>query len=676
MTRDEQITHMKKLVEKLNQFRDEYYNQNAPSIPDSGYDRLFDELAALEKRTGIILSNSPTQTVGYTPVSELKKVKHPIPLLSLDKTKQVRDIADFVRKGKGPVNLMLKMDGLTVELDYDGGQLIEGSTRGDGEIGEDITHNVPTFINVPLTIPYTGKLTVTGEAHIRIDDFEKLRSSIVDKDGKPYKTPRNLASGSTRALDPAVCKGRHVSFIPFNVLEGFDEDPAIADSKSAKLSKLAEFGFGTCDAYVIDSTTTEEEIESLIECLQTIAKNCGIPIDGIVAVYDSISFSKNCGRTGHHYKDGIAFKFEDETYETVLTDIEWTPTRSGEIAPVALFDTVEIDGCDVSRASLHNLTFIKDLELRPGCRILVSKRNMIIPHVEDNLDRGAQEYSYPGTCPSCGAPTRIYTRTGDKGRIIETLHCDNPDCETQWLRQLIHFAGKKAMDIKDLSTATLAKFLEYGWLNSFQDIYHLDLHKKDIICLEGFGVKSYENLWAAIEASRHTTFERYLIAMDIPLVGRTVSRCLGREFHGSLDDFEQAAVGTYDFTQLEDIGTTINNNIHAWFSDAENLELWKELQKEMTFESRTEETTMTEQNKDNPFTGCTIVATGKLMNFTRDGIQMKILSLGAKAGSSVSKNTDYLICGEKAGSKLAKAQALGVRVLSEQEFLSMIGEVS
>lgn len=460
------------------------------------------------------------------------------------------------------------------------------------------------------------------------------------------------------------------------MLEGLDEDPAIADSKSAKLSKLEEFGFGCCDAYMIDRSTTEEEIESRIEYLQAIAHSCQIPIDGIVAVYDSISYSKSCGRTSHHYKDGIAFKFEDETYETVLRDIEWTPTRSGEIAPVALFDTVEFDGCDVSRASLHNLTFIKDLELQPGCRILVSKRNMIIPHVEDNLDRGMQEYSYPGICPSCGAPTRIYTRTGDKGRIIETLHCDNPDCETQWLRQLTHFAGKKAMDIKDLSKATLAKFLECGWLNSFQDIYHLDLHKEEIIRLEGFGEKSYDNLWAAIEANRHTTFERYLVAMDIPLVGRTASRCLGREFHGSLDDFEQAAAGTYDFTQLDDIGTTINNNIHVWFSDTENLELWKELQKEMTFENRTEEMTMTEQNKQNPFAGTTIVATGKLMNFTRDGIQTKIMSLGAKAGSSVSKNTDYLICGEKAGSKLAKAQALGVRILSEQEFLSMIGEIS
>lgn len=269
MTRDEQITHMKKLVSKLNQYRDEYYNQSTPSISDSGHDQLIRVLEVLEKRTGIILSGSPTQTVGYAPVSDLKKVKHPIPLLSLEKTKLVRDILEFVQRGKSPVNLMLKMDGLTVELDYDGGKLQEASTRGDGEIGEDITHNVPAFINVPLTIPYTGKLTVTGEAHIRIDDFGKLQASITDKDGQPYKTPRNLASGSIRTLDPAVCKGRCISFIPFNVLEGLDNEVAIGDSKSAKLSKLKELGFGYCDSYTIDNGSTEEQIESIIKELRS-----------------------------------------------------------------------------------------------------------------------------------------------------------------------------------------------------------------------------------------------------------------------------------------------------------------------------------------------------------------------------------------------------------------------
>lgn len=673
MNKEENINHMKKLINRLNQYRNEYYNQDGSSISDEVYDRMYDELEKLEQSTGIILSGSPTQTVGYIPVSNLKKVRHPIPLLSLDKTKQVRDLREFICKGDGKTLLMLKMDGLTVELDYENGRLQEASTRGNGDIGEIITHNIPAFLNVPLQIPYQGKLVVTGEAHIRIDDFEKIKARSIDKDGKPYKTPRNLASGSVRTLDPAVCKGRCVRFTPFNVLKGLDEDPAISDSKSGKLKKLMEFGFVLCDFISLDGSFAEPEIEDLIRVLQGIAKARNIPIDGMVAVYDSISFSRSCGKTGHHYKDGLAFKFKDEIVETVLKSIEWTPTRSGEIAPVAVFETVDLDGCDVSRASLSNLTTIKDLELNPGCRILVSKRNMIIPHVEDNLDRGHYQDSYPKKCPSCGRVLWIRSRVGDKGRLIETLHCDNPNCETQWLRQLIHFAGKKAMDIKALSTATLKKFLECGWLNSFQDLYHLDSHKEEIIRLEGFGEKSYENLWSAIEASRNTTFERYLVAMDIPLVGRTVSRCLNGYFHGSLDDFEAAASGSFDFTQLEDIGATINNNIHTWFSDEENYQLWKELQKEMTFENRIEET-RTESTTENPFAGCTIVATGKLVNFTRDEIQNKIITLGAKAASSVSKKTDYLICGENAGSKLTKAQSLGIRVLSEQEFLSMAGE--
>lgn len=674
MTRNETINYMKKLINRLNQYRAEYYNQNGSSISDGAYDRMYDELEKLERRTGIILSGSPTQTVSYIPVSDLKKVRHPIPLLSLDKTKQVQDIRDFIRKGDSKSLLMLKMDGLTVELDYENGHLQEATTRGNGEIGEVITHNIPAFLNVPLQIPYLGKLVVTGEAHIQTDDFEKVRASSIDSEGRPYKTPRNLASGSVRTLDPAVCKGRCVRFTPFNVLEGLDEDPAISDSKSAKLKKLMEFGFALCDFISLESSFEAHEIEALIGVLQNIAEAKKIPIDGIVAVYDSISYSRNCGRTGHHYKDGLAFKFEDETVETILKTIEWTPTRSGEIAPVAVFETVELDNCDVSRASLSNLTTIKELELNPGCRILVSKRNMIIPHVEENLNRGNYQDSYPAVCPSCGSPVKVRSRIGDKGRMIETLHCDNPDCETQWLRQLIHFAGKKAMDIKALSSATLGKFLECGWLDSFQDIYHLDIHKEQIIHLDGFGKKSFENLWSAIEASRNTTFERYLVAMDIPLVGRTVSRSLSRYFHNSLEDFEAAAMGSFDFTQLEDIGTTINNNIHTWFSDEENYQLWKELQTEMTFENKTEEIN-TGSMTENPFSGCTIVATGKLMHFTRDEIQNKIISLGAKAASSVSKKTDFVICGENAGSKLTKAQALGIRVLSEQEFLSMAGEV-
>lgn len=396
-----------------------------------------------------------------------------------------------------------------------------------------------------------------------------------------------------------------------------------------------------------------------------------VPIDGTVLRFDSLSFSAACGRTGHHFKDGMAFKFKDDMFETIFRFIEWQTSRNGEISPVAIFDTVEIDGCDVSRASLHNLSFIKGLELHPGCRILVSKRNMIIPHIEENLDRGNYQTMIPDRCPCCRKPTRIYAREVEKGRMVETLHCDNPECDSQILKKFVHFAEKKAMDIKGLSENTLLKFLELGYLKTYQDIYHLDEHRNEIVALEGLGERSYEKLWSSIEESRSTTFVRYLVAMDIPMIGRTASRTLDQYFKGDLHALEQAAVECFDFTCLTDFGDTMSQNIQNWFQNSDHIILWRRLQKEFTFKKRKEDETMSE-NKNNPFNGCTIVATGKLENLTRDSINSKIISLGAIAGSSVSKKTDYLIYGEKAGSKLAKAQELGIKILSEQEFLDIL----
>lgn len=666
-TTTQKLSKIKELVSTLNKYRHAYYNQDAPLVSDAEYDRLFDELKELEEQTGFILSNSPTQTVGYHPVSELPEVVHPIPLLSLDKTKLITALIDFI-KGQD-VLFMLKLDGLTTKLIYENGKLIQASTRGDGEIGEEITHNIPSFMNVPLTIPYQKRLVITGESFIPTNDFERLKDTLRDKNGKPYKNGRNFASGSARSLDPKNCIGRCVHFLPFNVLEGMDE-AAFPDSRSCKLDSLRELGFGFCPYISVKNPVlTREKVEEFIEQLITVAASQHLPIDGIVMIFDSLSYSKSCGKTGHHYKDGLAYKFEDDTYETVLRKIEWTPTRFGEIAPVGIFDTVEIDGCDVSRASLHNLTFIKNLELVPGCRILVSKRNMIIPHIEDNLDRGKYADITPPLCPCCGFKTRTYSRKTSDGRTVETLHCDNPQCDSQITRRFVHFASKKAMNIEGLSEATLEKFLNLDYLHSFQDIYHLEEHREEIVALDGYGEKSFDRLLESINASRRTSFVRYLVSMDIPMIGRTKSRILDTVFSGDLAAFEQAAVGDYDFTQLEDFGEILNHNIHSWFADEANLDLWKNLQNEFTFGQRKEETIMTKENK---FTGCTIVATGKLEHFTRDGINDKILELGAKPGSSVTKKTDYLICGEKAGSKLAKAQSLGIPVLTEAEFLEMI----
>jgi len=669
----ELLTRQRELTARLNVYRDEYYNKNAPSVSDAVYDRLFDELVGLEEQTGVIMTNSPTQTVGYPVVSGLPEAKHDIPLLSLDKTKLVNDLLRF-QDGR-VVNLSLKLDGLTTEIIYEGGILQRLSTRGDGEIGDDITHNASAIEGIPMQIPYKERLVVVGESFIRNSDFERLREVLVDSSGNPYKNSRNLAAGSVRAYNSSVCAQRCVHFLPFAVIDGLPEIEAETDSKRMKLAKITEFGFDRLRSLQF-ATANNDMMELHIKVMKDKAVEDDLPIDGLVLSYDSISYSRTCGRTGHHFKDGLAFKFEDELFETRLDHIEWTPTRSGEISPVAVFDTVEIDGCDVSRATLHNLSFIEGLELMPGNRILVSKRNMIIPQVEENLDRGAfsMEDLVPDLCPCCGYQTQIHTtqkRVDGELKLTKTLFCHNPHCASQNLRKFVHFVSKKAMDIEGMSEATLEQFISRGWLQDFTDIYKLDEHRDEIVRMDGFGEKSWQRLWNAIEKSRNTTFERYLIAMDIPMIGNTASSALGRCFDWSIRAFEVAVDTGYDFTQLPDFGETLHNNIHEWFRIEENRILWEELKPMVNIEKK-------EMNipavQDNPFAGKTIVVTGKVEPYTRDGINAKIFSLGAKAGSSVSKNTDYLICGENAGSKLAKAQSLGVAVLSPAEFFRMIGE--
>ena len=667
-TQAEDAAKVTELVTKLNRYRHEYYNLAAPSVPDAVYDHLFDELQELEKKTGIILSNSPTQTVGAAPVSSLKKVRHPIPLLSLDKTKQMEELLEMA--GRSDSLLMLKLDGLTVKICYENGRLVEASTRGDGETGELVTHNIPAFYNVPVSIPHKGRLVVTGEGIIHQEDFERLREETAD--GKETGNARNLVAGSIRLLDPAACRKRHIHFYAFNVIEGMEGFGKIADSCGKLLEAMRSLGFEVCPFLPLTTKVSVEELEKGICGLRDTADVKGLPIDGMVLRYDSLSYSRGCGRTGHHYKDGIAYKFEDEVQETVFRSVEWTPGRSGEIAPVAVFDAVEIDGCRVSRASLHNVSFIRDLELHPGCRILVSKRNMIIPHIEDNLDRGHYEKGMkPEKCPCCGKPVRSYVRKGSGGRIIETLHCDNTDCRNQLLRKLVHFAGKKAMDISGISEAVIDRFIEKGLLHTCQDFYHLDRYREEIIRMEGFGERSYENLQESIEKSRHTTFVRYVVAMDISLIGRTAGRALDSFFKGNLQELAKAEVDCFDFTSLPDFGEKMSRSIWEWFHNWDNLRLWKTLQKEFHFDER-EEGSMKNRTENNPFAGCTVVATGKLAHFTRDGINSRITSLGATAGSSVTRKTDYLICGEKPGSKLAKARELGIPVLTEQQFLDMI----
>ena len=663
MTAYQRVHH---LTTVLNRYRHEYYNLNAPTVEDQVYDRLFDELAALEKETGIRMGNSPTQTVGYPAVSKLKKTTHTIPLLSLDKTKSSEELLAFM--GEQGVLLMLKLDGLTIKLTYENGVLQEASTRGDGDEGEIVTHNVTGITGIPSHIPFKGRLVVTGEAFIRPSDFAVLQATLVDSNGKPYKNGRNLAAGSVRLLDAKVCKERRINFMAFSVLEGFDN----LALKSERLMQLWSLGFTVCHYLKSNRKMKLEELDMGIKMLQDYAKKYDVPIDGIVMSYNDVAYSKSCGRTEHHYKDGLAFKFEDDLFKTKLQTIEWTPTRTGEISPVAIFDTVEIDGCSVSRASLHNLSFIEALELRPGNRIIVSKRNMIIPHVEENLDRGAFDLQsvIPAKCPCCGEPTRIHINGETNG--TKTLFCDNPACETRRLRQFVHFVGEKAMNIEGLSEGTLEKLIGRGFLHSFMDIYQLDRYKDEIIKMDGYGERSWQRLWDAIQRSRDTTFERYMIAMDIPMVGNTASRTLSRQFNASLEAFEDAIFQQFDFTQLPDFGETLHKNIHAWFQSEENWYTWAELRNFVTIAPPVAPVPIAVPG--NPFMGKTVVVTGKVEPYSRTGINAKIEALGARAGSSVSSKTDYLICGENAGSKLEKAQSLGITVLTPAEFFRMIGE--
>lgn len=580
----------------------------------------------------------------------------------MEKTKSIEELFSFI--GDQLIMLMFKLDGLTIKLTYEDGVLVETATRGDGNEGEIVTHNTRGITGIPMQIPYKGRLIVTGEAFIRPSDFEALKATLLDSTGKPYKNGRNLAAGSVRLLDASDCKNRRVTFMPFNVLEGFQR----YERKSDKLYALKSLGFALCEFRVANRALTQKELEDGIQALKQFAKEHDIPIDGIVTTYNNIAFSKGCGRTGHHYKDGLAFKFEDDLFKTKLQAIEWNPGRTGEIAPAAIFEPVEIDGCIVSRASLHNLSFIEGLELMPGNRVLVSKRNMIIPHVEENLDRGGFDIGQvaPAACPCCGQPTRIHENSN-----VKTLFCDNPDCETRRLRQFVHFASQKAMDIEGLSEATLERFIGKRWLHSPMDIYRLDKYQTDIVRMDGFGEKSWQRLWNAIQNSRETTFERYLIAMDIPMIGNTASRTLAQQFHSSLDEFEEAVNGGFDFTKLPDFGETLQQNIRQWFQTEENWEIWLGL-RELVHIAPPAVPEAT-QIQSNPFVGKTIVVTGKVEPYTRTGINAKIEALGAHAGSSVSGKTDYLICGENAGSKLNRASSLNVTVLTPAQFFEMAG---
>ena len=652
----DKVKRIKELVEQLNEYRDAYYNEARSDVSDAEYDRLFDELSELENETGVVYTNSPTQSVGYEVKSELEKVKHSHPMLSLDKTKSVDDLVKFARD-KDCI-LSLKMDGLTCLLTYENGELVQAETRGDGEIGELITHNARVFDNIPLSIDYKGHFEIEGEAIITYEDFDKINKSLPDD--KKYKNPRNLASGSVRQLDSKIAAQRHIKFIAWKV-----PTEIASNSFINRLQYAVELGFDTVPFLPIRGNSNAEFINIVIEQLQRRANERSFPIDGLVATYNDITYGELLGMTGHHPKHSIAFKFYDEEVETVLKNIEWSMGKIGSLTPVAIFDPVEIDGTMVERASLHNVSILTKLDLQIGDTIIVYKANQIIPQVKENLSAKDRESAYiriPSQCPVCESPTQIV-----KENDSEVLMCTNPHCKGKLLGRVSHFVSKKGMDISGLSEETIKKLIELGWITEITDIYNLDQYYDRLSTMSGFGKKSVDKLRKSIENSKTVRLDKFITSLSIPGIGTSQSKELVKAF-GAWGKFRDASVGYYNFTQLDGFGDVLNNNIHSWFEDMSNIADY--LASLMTFESEDNSKTI------NSLNGKSFVVTGKVYKFkNRDEVKEAIEKFGGKVTGSVTKSTFALINNdiESNSSKNKKAKELCVQIINEEQLIEMLG---
>lgn len=650
---EEQGIRMRTLIERIREADTAYYKYDRPVMLDREYDLLMEELKSLETDTGVVLSGSPTQAVPGEVLERLAAVRHTKPMLSADKTKSLADLERFA--GSQPVVLSWKLDGLTLVLRYRDGKLEQAITRGtNGLVGEDVTHTARTFLNIPLEIPEKSFFEVRGEGVISWASFKKINAGLEE----PYTHPRNLAAGSVRKLDANESRKRYLEFFAFELVSvGLG-----TDSKMEQLDFLAQNGFSVVPHVLLAGGSGPERITGAVASFRPV--EFAYPADGLIMEYDSIRYGESLGATGHHENRLIALKWEDELYETKFLELDVAVTQSGMVSLTGVFEPVAIDGAKVSRAYLHNYDNYKKLALGKGDTIQIYKANMIIPQIAENLTKSGT-CCVPANCPCCGTPLKVRTSSGG----TRQLFCENPDCSARLVKRFVHFCDKTRMNIEGLSEKKLEQMLGHGWIHTFGDLYTLEQHREEIIKADGFGVKSFELLQAAIEKSRRCTLAQFIAGMGIPMVGRHAGRDLDRFFRGSFEAFEEAIRDGFDFTQLTDFGDTMNTNIHNWYADGENARLWRPLLDHIEFikEENTMETTM-----NNPFKGKTVVATGKLENYTRDGIQAKLLSLGAKPASSVTKKTDYLIVGEKAGSKLKKAVDLGIRTLTEQEFEDML----
>lgn len=649
----DKTARMKELIPLLNEAAKAYYQEDREIMSNFEYDKRYDELVELERETGITLTGSPTVSVGYEAMDELQKEAHESPMLSLDKTKDVESLREFI--GAQKVLLSWKLDGLTIVLTYRDGRLSKAVTRGNGVVGEVITNNAKVFKNIPLQIAHKGELILRGEAIITYSDFEKINEQIEDVDAR-YKNPRNLCSGSVRQLNNEITAKRNVQFYAFSLVraEGVDFE----NSTRKQFEWLAAQGFDVVEYRMVTADTLDDAIAYFSD---KIVHN-NFPSDGLVALYDDIAYGDSLGSTAKFPRNAFAFKWKDEIRETTLKEIEWSPSRTGLINPVAIFEPVELEGTTVSRASVHNISILKDLELGIGDKIQVYKANMIIPQIAENLTRSG-DLEIPHVCPVCGEEARVL-KTND----VESLYCMNAECQAKKIKSFTLFVSRDAMNIEGLSEATLEKFILKGFIKDFGDIFEIEKYKDEIVSMEGFGQKSYDNLIASIEKASHTTLPRLIYSLGISNVGIANAKVICKEFQYDLDKIIHAT--PEEISSIEGIGPVIAGTFTEYFADEENIAKLEHLLSHLAFEEMRTESAQSLEGKQ-------FVITGSVEHFAnRAQLKEYIEERGGKVTGSVTSKTDYLINNDttSSSSKNKKAKDLGIPILSEEDFLKLAGE--
>ena len=646
------MNRMKELVKKLDRAARAYYQEDIELISNREYDQMYDELQALEKETGTVLANSPTAKVGYEAVDQLPKEEHESPMLSLDKTKDREVLREFI--GDHETLLSWKLDGLTIVLTYENGELAKAVTRGNGVVGEVVTNNARVFRNIPLKIPYVGRLVLRGEAIITYSDFEQINESIEDVDAR-YKNPRNLCSGSVRQLNNQITARRNVRFYAFGLVSAENVD--FHNSHAEQFEWLKNQGFEVVEYRKVTAAT----LDQAMDYFSTAITENDFPSDGLVALYDNIAYGDSLGRTAKFPRNAFAFKWADEIRETRLEKIEWSPSRTGLINPVAVFDPVELEGTTVSRASVHNISIMRELQLGIGDRITVYKANMIIPQIAENLTKSG-ELPIPDTCPACGQSTEI-RRVNE----VESLYCTNPDCPAKKIKAFALFDSRDAMNIDGLSEATLEKFIARGFIHDFGDIFEISRHREEIVTMEGFGEKSFENLMTSLEKARKTTLAKVIYSLGIANIGLANAKVICRHFDDDLEKIRHA--DEEEVSSIDTIGPVIARSLTEYFADLENNRKLDHLMSHLAIKKE-------EKKGEQIFQNMNFVITGSLEHFdNRNQAKELVESLGGKVTGSVTKKTNYLINNDTTSnsSKNKKARELGIPVISEEEFLKLAG---